>query len=337
MIMRPLKPHPPSSSDALANLMQHIFGIQCTIHRLPNEILIPILHQLDSPSLKNARQVCHRWAEAGAGGLFKRIYFAPHHKVMELFTNITSVPAFAKTVTELVYDIRMFWSFWEQPRAHEIAFIEAGAVQEYNDRYSTDNGHLDIVATTARRLAMEGAPVSLQATETKSLERYSELLAQQEAILDQGLDYKSLCQGLKKLPNLKALSVLRDFDKDGDWTLLHDPPGLWYERWAADIWKDTVSPTSWSDCYEMEVEDEDVDGDDDDPFDYALEDLLVNFPWDWRGFSNCMKAVALHSNGLEHLHLGSQVSKLPLDILAESMASRMMIIAKGLKCLKIGR
>ena len=95
------------------------------MNHIPNEILSEILQHLESDSLKNARLTCRRWASAGAGKLFKRVYFAPHEEIMDVFTDITSDPTFAASVTELVYDARLFWKFWTEPYAYSEACIIA--------------------------------------------------------------------------------------------------------------------------------------------------------------------------------------------------------------------
>lgn len=110
-----MQPEYPSAADSMTR----------AIDRIPNEILIQVFLQLDAESLKEARLACSRWAKAGAGLLFRRVCFAPHHKIMEVFANITSEPAFAAGVTELVYDGRIFWEYWTDPEAYRDAFVKA--------------------------------------------------------------------------------------------------------------------------------------------------------------------------------------------------------------------
>ena len=89
-----------------------------TVVDIPNDILVKILQQLDSRSLKNARCTSRRFAAAGAISLFPRVYFAPHPDIMKVFTFITSKPLFAVGVTELIYDARLFWKFWTKPESY---------------------------------------------------------------------------------------------------------------------------------------------------------------------------------------------------------------------------
>ena len=100
-----------------------------TLWRLPDELLIEILRCLDTPSLKEARLTCRRWRDAGAHGLFHRVYFAPRKDIMDIFGKVTSNPAFASNIKELVYDARLYWGHMTEygmyARAYERGYVFA--------------------------------------------------------------------------------------------------------------------------------------------------------------------------------------------------------------------
>lgn len=101
-----------------------------TLWKLPDELLIKVLRCLDIPSLKDARLTCRRWREAGAYGLFDRVYFAPRKDIMDIFATITSNPAFASNIRELVYDARLYWGHMTEYDMYARAY-ECGYVSEY--------------------------------------------------------------------------------------------------------------------------------------------------------------------------------------------------------------
>ena len=101
-----------------------------TLWKLPDELLIEVLRCLDTPSLKEARLTCRRWREAGAHSLFHRVYFTPCKAIMEIFGKITSNPAFASNIEELVYDARLYWGHMTEYANYARAY-EYGYVIEY--------------------------------------------------------------------------------------------------------------------------------------------------------------------------------------------------------------
>jgi hypothetical protein len=302
-----------------------------TIDCVPNEILIEILRQLDSESLKEARLTCSRWARAGAGLLFRRVYFAPHQKVMEVFTNITCEPAFAAGVTELIYDGRMFWRYWTDPDVYYDAYvkaIESVNWEESDEEY--DPSVYTFVKDFGRTLDPQMESESYKDRAAAGCGRYTELLTQLREILDTGLDMDVLCHGLQQLLNLTTVSIVHDFDGQGDFIDLHAPLPLWYGQWSAAIWKNTLPPISWSLCDEMAREAEEGEEENE-----SLMDVLTNYPWDWRGVVELTKAISSYSPKITHLHYGSQLSKIPLYTLNDaSVAMSLKLTAGSLKCFK---
>ena len=300
---------------------------------IPNEILSEILEHLESEPLKNARLTCRHWANAGAGKLFQRIYFAPHEEIMNVFTYITSDPTFAANITELVYDARLFWKFWTHPYAYSEACIIAQnslAWGDIHEGYETSMYDLLAVPGFGRSLEAQDGPEARLEKVAESHGEYIERFKHQKETLDSGLDFEVLCQGLKKLPNLRMVSVFDCFCWPTDFRDVHELMPYWYELWSADIWGDILPPMSKDLCSRMveNIEEEEAENIVDNPLDGCVGDL--------RGIANCLKAVALHSTGMTHLHYGSQLSNLPFVTLNDiTIATNLENIARNLTCLKL--
>lgn len=216
-----------------------------TIHDLPNEVLTKILRQLDHESLQKARLVSHRWAKAGARGLFHRVYFAPHQDIMDVFNYITSDPAFASGVTELVYDARLFWRCLLDWDVHRDIYRRNWTALDERD-YDKDTDTFVKLVGFFGQIRLEDGPGAYDAQAKKSWERYKLLFAQQEAILNNGHDFSSLHCGLQKLPKLKTVSILQAFPRLENRARFDRNLSPWYERTSPSPWRDTLEPTSWS-------------------------------------------------------------------------------------------
>jgi len=139
-----------------------------------------------------------------------------------------------------------------------------------------------------------------------------------------------LCRGLQQLPNLKTVSIVHDFDGYSDFIDLHEHLPMWYGQWSATILGNTLPPTSWSLCNEMAIEAEEGENEDE-----SLVDVLTDYPWDWRGVVNLMKAIASYSPKIIHLHYGSQLPRIPLYTLNDaSIAASLKLTAGNLRCFK---
>lgn len=304
-----------------------------TIEDLPIEVLCDIFQQLDLKSRKNARQVRRRWGQAGARRLYHRVYFAPNYRIMEVFDNITSEPAFANGVTELVYDARMFWRYWTKPGAHYGAHIKYNDSENRTELDEESPSFRDIMKVLERSVVLETGPSGIRRNHlhraNKSRHRYEQLFAEQTYILDSKLDLGMLCQGLQMLPGLKTVSILYDFDRRSEIMNLHVPASPWYRVWSSAIWEDTLPPLSWPLYWEITREPSYVD------FDDGLPNLFVDYPWDWRGIANLFRAISPHGSRIRHLQCGSQYSAVPLYILNDSsIASNFQSVATNLEFLK---
>jgi len=306
----------------------------CTIHDLPTEILVGVLYQLDSQSLKKARLTSRRWGQAGAGALFHRIYFAPLKETMDLFRIIISEPAFAAGVTELVYDTKLFWEGLTDLHTHTVVHerfdrqcedVESDEGDDTDDEDYVDEDYVDESSQIEVEEILEEAQEHHYAAKL-SHQQYTELFARQKEILDNGLDFELLCQGLKKLPGLKTVSILDTPERQFDFI---KPCGTftdWYNEWSSAIWESAFlfPPTSWIGwCHML---DEYLGAEND-----TVQEMVANQPWDWRGVANCLRAISLHSPDLVHLHFGTET---PLYILNDaSICSSLGVIARNLRCL----
>ena len=308
-----------------------------TISDLPDEILVEITRHLQTDSLKNARQVCNRWAKAGASRLFRRIYFAPQKDIMEIFTRITSEPAFAVGVTELVYDARLFWGFLAGKSAHRqiiaIARREASNHKPESDQESQSASDIvnEAIHTGFTSSIYDCSSFATEAAKERSYNRYVELFEQQNDILDSGTDFLALCHGLKHLLNLKTVTIQGFFDRDSDWAYLHDPLPSWYLTWSSNFFRHTLGPASYIQCVMSRREFLELGY-----CSVADYNAVVGDPWDWRGVKNCLKALAMRRSSITHFHYGCQASKIPIQILADSGVSKSLeTIAPELHCLNL--
>ena len=308
-----------------------------TMSSLPDEILVEITRHLQTDSLKNARQVCNRWAKAGASRLFRRIYFAPRKDIMEIFKRITSEPAFAVGVTELVYDARLFWRFLAGKRAHrQIIAIARGEAskdkpESVQESQSASEISSEAICTGMISSIYDCSSFTTRAAKERSYNRYAELFEQQNDILDSGTDFLALCHGLNHLLNLKTVTIQSYFDSESDWVCLHDPLPPWYLTWSSNFCRHTLSPASYNDCVMARREFLELDY-----YNVANHNAVIDHPWDWRGVKNCLKALTMRRSSITHLHYGYQGSKLPIQILADSGVSKSLEnIAPELHCLNL--
>lgn len=304
-----------------------------TISDLPDEILVEITRYLQIDSLKNARQVCNRLAKAGASRLFRRIYFAPRKETMELFTRITSEPAFAVGVTELVYDARLFWRFLAGKRAHRqtIAMMRKKVWNEPEPDISAEelSGQVPYNDDQLSKIYDCSSFINLAAKE-RSYNRYLELFEQQSDILDSGTDFTALCHGLQNLPNLKIVSIRDKFGPGSDYIDLHDPLPRWYLTWSSSFFRDTLGPAGFDHgrSTRFDLKEHGYDN-------VANHKAFFDHPWDWRGVKNCLKALTMRRSSITHLHYGCQNSKLPINVLADPGVSKgLESITQDLQCLK---
>lgn len=82
-----------------------------TLLTIPTEIIQDILLELPKADIKSVRLTCQRLSNLASGYLFQRIYFAPRQKVMKDFAKIANHPIFCNSITEVVYDARLFLEY----------------------------------------------------------------------------------------------------------------------------------------------------------------------------------------------------------------------------------
>ena len=177
------------------------------LQTLPDELLLEVLRRLLKSDLKSARLTCTRLGGIGAQWLFQRVYFAPHESAIETFLNITANPVFAHTVTELIYDGRLFLHELTAYESYRATFHSPSLVVEQRN---CEDDHESIV---------------------ESLSRYKRLFHEQQSILADRKDFEALSSGLKKLPMLTIITVRNDFSSVcHDWVPLRQVEHSWYHK-----------------------------------------------------------------------------------------------------------
>lgn len=277
-----------------------------TLQDLPDELLVEVLGYLPKSDLKSARLASTRYGRIGAQWLFQRVYFAPRKSVIEIFLNISANPTFARTVTELVYDGRLFLPELVAYRPYKEAF-DANIPHTYiPDRHGVDErdtADADLVGDGSRptnNADSDGTPLSRSATRRREvyhetlanhLVHYTRLFEQQQCILGDQKDYEALLTGLTNLPHITTVTILDKSFRCSERTLLgigdHVPfiTRPWYEMGM-------VLPAQW-------------------PQNMHREHAVGN-KWDVRGVQNLIRAVSVHCRKLTGLDLASVSSSAPI-------------------------
>ena len=266
------------SSDALPS------GTINHIQKLPEEILTECLQHLPITVAKIARLVRHQWSNIISRWLFRRVYFMPQTEFMEIFEAITSNPLFALGISELVYDACQFMPMWSLPESEENYYYEDICPDE------------DVVVGEAEW------PLFI----TESRKKHSQLQLDQQRILDEQSDYRILCAGLQRLPNLIHISIL-EIDHRSAKHLNEFP---WYSSMAAKFRKFVYSPA---------------------PF-YDFEGTDQGHTWNPRAIESLMKAISMRNARLTHFHCKTMV---PLTLwFAKSPLTWFPSLFRSLNCLK---
>ena len=266
------------------------------LQSLPDELLVQVLRYLPRFDLKSARLTCSQFARTGAQWLFHRVYFAPRRSAIDTFINISSNPVFARNVTELVYDARLFVSDFTNYESYKGAY-DAFKVMELPEGTSMS----DMVQAT-EAIQRHFASVNWKSTEAEGYgesvvdtwSRYRHLLGQQQQILEDKEDYEALCAGLKSLPNVTTILVLDQFFECGNWGALRIDDHSWYHQRSQREIAVPVLPLSWA-------RDKTSDPDE-------------SRKWDVRGFQQLIRAVSQHGHNVVQLHIASEASSAPMSI-----------------------
>ena len=231
---------------------------------LPFELLIEVLRRLDKTSSKTSRLTCRLWAEAGTHGLSHRVYYAPRHDRIDIFNSIPEGMPFAARFTELVYDARLF----------SRAVLGDGHPQTYYWKGFLDLGDKDVLGPPDL-----GDDQDFGERLLKSHKQYASCLRRQTSILESGKDWDILCLAMRRLPNLRQLSILDRFDDVIDISPFISTQHQWYRGWSTRQFKRIVAPSK-------------------------LGDIRQNRVWDFRGIENLFKAASLYAPKLQNLILG---------------------------------
>ena len=253
---------------------------------LPDELLVDVLGYLPKSDLKSARLTCARHGHIGAQWLFQRVYFAPRKAAIDTFLNISANPIFARTVTELVYDGRLFslerTTYTPYKKAFD-AYCQNHAQNENardDDRSPMD---IDVDLNSANHHEYLA----------NSLVNYNRLFDQQQSILENQKDYEALLLGFKKFPNITTVIVLDIFYEVRDWVALRGDDHSWYHQRSEREINTPIAPSSWQDIFD---EDDEIQ------------------EWNVSGILNLIRAVSKQGQNVKELHIASETSCAPMAI-----------------------
>ena len=276
---------------------------------LPDELLVKVLSYLPKSDLKSTRLTCTRYGRIGAQWLFPRVYFAPRKSAIETFLNITANPSFARTVTELVYDGRLFLPEFAAYKPYKEAFDAniphitiqdrhgvddvdtADADQAGNGTGPTNNAITDSMTPSWSATSEWTHSEVYYETLANNLVRYTRLVEQQQDILEDQKDYEALLTGLKNLPRITKVTILDDFSGYSEGTPLETDHHSSYKR---RFWRENgaIPPAPWP---------QDTFG-------------AMRNKWDVRGIKNLIRAVSVHCQELTGLILTSGSSSAPMTV-----------------------
>ena len=231
---------------------------------LPHELLVQVLGYLPKLDLKSARLSCTRCGHTGAQWLFQRVYFAPRQAAIDTFLSISANPTFARNVTELVYDGRLFVSEF----THHNRYIEA--FDDYlrsskSDAYGVYKGAVNR-DTFYEVLA-------------KSLLLYTSFYDQQQSILQDYKDYEALLTGLNNFSNITTVTALGVFFSSDQRKAHTRDDHPWYARRSRLELAESITPKGWTNDRK-------------------------DISWDVRGIQNLFRAVANRCQNVKHLYIG---------------------------------
>lgn len=254
---------------------------------LPDEVLVICLSFLPKADLKSARLTCAHWGRIGAERLFDRVFFAPRKEILEYFKRVSDNPVFSKNITELVYDARLF-------RKHKLSY------QAFKNFYdSVEEDKQDLEESDRGAWSEHNNQNELyRARVSQSLLQYTLAFYQQNYILEGSHDY-ILCDGLKRMPNIKRVTILDGFS-DLDLVPQGSETYSWYNHKSTSGRGPALQPSGWANDAEEE------------------NDLLYKYDWDCRGLINLFQAVSTTHLGIKELYIGSDLSSAPLLIFTSS-------------------
>ena len=244
---------------------------------LPLELLIGVLCRLDTTSIKQSRLARRQWAEAGARCLSHRVYYAPRHDRVDIFASIPGGTAFAASFTELVYDARLFYRGVLGDPQYRCDYQDSFHISLDEVEENRIGSVLGGRYYNSESIRHPGLEERLQ----KSREQYASCLRRQTSILETGQDMDTLCMGMKRLPNLRKISILDTFEDVVDISPFISTQHQWYRWWTTTQFKGIVMPSKFNGTRQQPV-------------------------WDHRGIENLFKAVSLYAPKVQNLILGCQ-------------------------------
>ena len=274
------------------------------LHSLPYELVAEVLSRLPKSDLKSARLTCVRLGRIGAQWLFQRVYFAPRQSAIETFLNVSSNPEFARNVTELVYDGRLFLEELTDYGSYKATYFKDCQLNE------------DLDFNIVEKAAM-GEPARFWLWDTgdedyedyhddyhdnlvDTLVGYTHLFNEQQQIIRDKRDYEALCAGLQNLPNITTVLILDNFFQCEDWIPVKIDDHPWYHEQSQRETAVPIPPSSWHPQR----------------FNGELGMYEEVGKWDFRGIQNLIRAVSEHGHQVIGLNIGSERSKARASIFA---------------------
>lgn len=153
----------------------------------------------------------------------------------------------------------------------------------------------------------------------KTLEKWKynfRLCREQQDNLDQGADLQHLVSGLEKIPNLKSVRVLEDFDSGATCIKTGKTNNFkYYENWCQKLRKTfNDRPQPWA----------------------PVQIRATTQLWDARGVEHLFQALAMRSPQLSHFGYGSNDLGLSLKLMITALSSTLFEnLARSLTCLSI--
>lgn len=291
-----------------------------SIQAFPDELLVQVLGYLPVSDLKSARLTSTRYGRIGAQWLFQRVYFAPRKSVIKTFLKISANVIFARSVTELVYDGRLFLPELVAYKPYKIAYDAynnvqpcvgyrdpADADQVGNGTRSTNNADSD--TTPPSSLSATYRPISSEVYHESlatNFGRYIRMFEQQQSILEDQKDYKALLTGLSNLPNITNVTIR---DKFFDGSDLSYDYRLWPETGVVPLapWPRNMHP-----------------GD------------AIGTKWDVRGVHHLIRALSVHCQKLTELDTASGSAPMTFFEMDDDVFEAACKMAQRLTVLKMG-
>ena len=226
---------------------------------------------------------------------------------METFAEISKIPLFAAGIEELVYDARLFWRHLLDGNIYKIAhrrYQDPHPEEADTYRYA-ERRHLADWASDQANGDQYELRQRHHAELLRSRDRYYEVHHEQQAILDEGQDYETLCAGLQSLSNVDKITISETFALPRDVMDHARIDRTWPDSLMERLAGDSIPPKAWESSHYGCIS-------------YQHQGITRGLRWDCQHVVNLLRAAAVHCPKLKELRLGYLDSPMSLEIFAES-------------------